>query len=273
MELIDTHCHLDSMYFKGGCEQHLERARAAGVVRFIIPSLSFKNLPEVLALVEKHAGCYAGVGIYPRYCFGWQPADIERVRQAAQHRKVVAIGEIGLDYMFNIKTSRETQFDVLQAHLALAAELDLPVLLHNRDLRTYLDTLDLLKASPLVGRERIGLLHCFDADYDIARQALDMGLYLSFAGPVTYANAKKLPALVARLPLDRILIETDAPCLPPEPYRPLKSSEPAHVVEVARAIAAIHKRGLEEIAQITFQNASRLFNFPNEAEPQFPPVE
>ena len=267
MELIDTHCHLDSMYFRSGCEPELERARAAGVVRCIVPSLSFKNIPGVLALVEKHAGCYAGVGIYPRYCFGWQPADIERVRQAAQHRKVVAIGEIGLDYMFNIKATRETQFAVLQAHLALAAELDLPVLLHNRDLRTYHDTLDLLKGSPLVGRKRLGLLHCFQADYDIARQALDLGLYLSFAGPVTYANAKKLPAVVASLPLDRILIETDAPCVPPEPYRGLKRSEPAHVVEVARAIAAIHKKSLEEIAQITFQNTNQLFNFGNAAEP------
>jgi TatD DNase family protein len=258
MELIDTHCHLDSMYFKHGCEAQLERARAAGVVRCIIPSLSFKNLPGVLALTEKYAECYAGIGIYPRYCAEWQPADIERLRQAAQRPKVVAIGEIGLDYQFNIKASREHQFRVLEAQLALAAELGLPVLLHNRDLQTYTETLQLVKASPLVGRKRVGVLHCFAADYEIARQALDLGLYISFAGPLTYANARKLPAVAARLPLDRILIETDAPCVPPEPYRSLRSSEPAHVLEVAKALAAIHHINLAEIARVTTQNARRL---------------
>lgn len=262
MELIDTHCHLDHEYFKLDRDEVAQRARAAGVVRWVNPSLSFKNIPAVLALAEKHPECYAGVGIYPRYCHGWQPTDIERVRQAAQHPRVVAIGEIGLDYMFNIKASCETQFAVLQAHLALAAELDLPVLLHNRDLRTYQDTLQLVKDSPRAGRERLGLLHDFTADYDIARQALDLGLYLSFAGPLTYANAQKLPAVAARLPLERVLIETDAPCVPPEPYRGLKRSEPAHVLEVVRALAAIHKKSLAEIADITFRNADQLFNFP-----------
>ncbi len=260
MELIDTHCHLDSMYFKNGCDQELERAHAAGVVCCIVPSLSFKNMPAVLALVDKHADCYAGVGIYPRYCFGWQPTDIDRVRQAAQHRKVVAIGEIGLDYMFNIKASRETQFAVLEAQLALAAELDLPVLLHNRDLNTYNDTLKQVKDSPLMGRKRVGLLHGFTADYEIARRALDLGLYISFAGPLTYRNAKKLPAIAARLPLDRILIETDAPCEPPEPYRGTHRSEPAHVLEVAKALAGIHQKNVEEIAQITSCNARQLLN-------------
>ncbi len=173
---------------------------------------------------------------------------------------MVAIGEIGLDYYFNIKSSRETQFAVLEAHLELAAQLGLPVLLHNRDLQTYEDTLQLVKASSLIGCRRVGLLHCFSADYDIAARALDLGLYLSFAGPLTYANARKLPALVARLPLDRILIETDAPCVPPEPYRALKRSEPAHVLEVARAVAAIHQKSVEEIAWITFQNARQLFD-------------
>jgi TatD DNase family protein len=259
MELFDTHVHLDHEYFKLDQQQVIERARAAGVKRWVNPSLRFENIPAVLALADQHAECYAGVGIYPRYCAGWQPADIERVRQAARHPKVVAIGEIGLDYQFNIKASREHQFAVLEAHLALAAELGLPVLLHNRDLRTYTDTLQLVQKSPLMGRTRMGLLHDFTADYDIARQALDLGLYISFAGPLTYANAKKLPAVAARLPLERMLIETDAPCVPPEPYRGGKRSEPAHVLEVAKAIAAIHRKSVEEIAQITYQNACQLF--------------
>jgi TatD DNase family protein len=260
MELFDTHCHLDHDYLKGDLEAVIERARAAGVTRLINPSLSFKNIPTVLALTEKYPECYAGIGIYPRYCVAWQAGDIERVRQAARQPKVVAIGEIGLDYYFNIKASRETQIEVLNAHLALAAELDLPVLLHNRDLRTYTDTLDLIKESPLAGRERAGVLHDFTSDYDTARRALDLGLYISFAGPVTYTGAKKLPEVAARLPLDRILIETDAPCIPPEPYRKLKRSEPAHVRAVAEAIAIIHHKSVEEIARITFCNACQLFD-------------
>jgi TatD DNase family protein len=258
-ELIDTHCHLDHAYLKPDLEQVIQRARSAGVMRMIVPSLRFENMPEVRALTEKYAECFAGIGIYPRYCAAWQSADIDRVRQVALHTKVVAIGEIGLDYYFNIKSSRETQFIVLNAHLALAADLDLPVLLHNRDLQTYRDTLRLVGESPLAGRERPGVLHCFTADYDIARRALDLGLYLSFAGPLTYANAKKLPAVAAKLPLDRILIETDAPCVPPEPYRGAHRSEPAHVRMVAEALARIHGRSVEEIAQITCENARKLF--------------
>lgn len=260
MELIDTHCHLDHEYFKNDREQVVERARAAGVKCWVNPSLQFKNISAVLALTEQYEDCYAGIGIYPRYCKDWQSADIDRVRQAAQHKKVVAIGEIGLDYYFNIKASKETQFTVLAVHLELAAELGLLVLLHNRNLETYTDTLQLVAASPLGGCERVGVLHHFNADYDIARRALDLGLHLSFAGPVTYPNAKKLPALVSRLPLDRLLIETDAPYMPPHPYRSSKRSEPAHVRVIAETIAAIHKKSVEEIAEIITQNALRLFD-------------
>ncbi len=262
MELIDTHCHLDHEYFKADREQVAERACAAGVTRWVNPSLSFKNIPTVLALAEQYEGCYAGVGIYPRYCHDWQPIDIDRIRQAAQHEKVVAIGEIGLDYYFNIKASKATQFAVLMAQLALAAELSLPVLLHNRNLETYKDTLQLVAESPLAGRERAGVLHYFDADYDIACRALDLGLVLSIAGPVTYPTAKKLSAVVSKLPLDRIVLETDAPCMPPHPYRDTKRSEPAHVRVIAEAVAAIHNKRVEEIAEITTQNACRLFAIP-----------
>jgi TatD DNase family protein len=261
MELIDTHCHLDLACFQNDRDELVARAGAAGVTRWVNPSLHFKNIPTVLALSERYAGCYAAIGIYPRYSKDWQPADIEQVRQSAKHKKVVALGEIGLDYQFNIKSSRETQFAVLSAHLALAAELGLPVLLHNRDMQTYQDTLQLVAASPLAGRERIGVLHHFMADYDIACRALDLGLYLSFSAPVTYLNAKKMPALVKRLPLERIVIETDAPCMAPHPHRGTRN-EPAYLRLIAESVAAIHRMSLEEIAEITTENASRLFALP-----------
>lgn len=131
--------------------------------------------------------------------------------------------------------------------------------MHNRNLETYKDTLQLLAESPLVGRERVGVLHYFDADYAIACRALDLGLYLSIAGPVTYPNVRKLPAVVSKIPLDRIVLETDAPCMPPHPYRDTKRSEPAHVRVIAEVVAAIHHKCVEEIAEITTQNACRLF--------------
>jgi len=259
IELVDTHCHLDSDSFRDDREQIMERSSAAGVTRWIVPSLSFRNTPNVLALTDQWEGCYAGVGIYPRYCRDWKASDIDRVREAAGHPKVVAIGEVGLDYMFNVRTSRETQHAVLAAHLELAAELGLPVILHNRDLETYADTLRLVGESPLAGRDRVGVLHHFCADYDTALRAIDLGLYLSIAGPVTYLNARKLPALVSRLPLERLVLETDAPCMPPHPYRGTHRSEPAHVLVIAEAVAAMHGTNVGEIARITTMNALRLF--------------
>jgi len=259
MYLVDTHCHLNSKFFDVDRDDVV--ARAVGVTRMIVPAIDFRNIPKVHAITEQYGGVYGAVGIYPRYCADWETSNVDRLRQAAQHEHVVTIGEIGLDYSWNNKCPRETQQAVFSEQLKLAAELNLPVIIHN--FQSYADCLQLVAASPLAGNDRIGVLHHFTSDYETAQRAMDLGLYLSFAAPVTYMNAKKVPTLVAELPLSRIVVETDAPNMPPHPYRGAQGkfsrNEPAYVRLIAQSISSIHRKSLEETAKITTENAVRLF--------------
>jgi len=181
MELIDTHCHLDHEYFKNDREQVVERARAAGVKCWVNPSLQFKNIPTVLALTEQYEDCYAGVGVYPRYCKDWQSADIDRVRQAAQHKKVVAIGEIGLDY-YRQHTPPEQQRLMFISQLELAQQLELPVIIHNRDATA--DLMPILTSwyqgipSSSHLKEYPGVLHSFSANLATALSAIEMHFHI-----------------------------------------------------------------------------------------------
>jgi len=263
MHQVDTHCHLNSELFDEDRDDVVARARAAGVTRIIVPATKLKNIPKVLSITEQYEGVYGAVGVYPRYCADWQASDIDRLRQAAQHKRVVAIGEIGLDYSWNSKCSKETQRTAFAEQLKLAADLSLPVIIHN--FQSYVDCLQLIAAAPLASSDHVGVLHNFAADYDIARLAMDLGLYLSFAGPITYKNARKVPALVARLPLNRILIETDAPNMPPHPHRGTQEkfsrNEPTYARLIAKSIASVHKKSLEETIETTTENAVRLFRF------------
>jgi TatD DNase family protein len=256
--LIDTHVHLDSAWFDRDRLEIISRSRRAGVRQIIVPATSFRNFSAVLAFPAQYEGIYAAVGIYPRYGKDWSPTDIDRVRDAARTPGVVAIGEVGLDYSFNNRTSKEIQQKMLVAHLELAAELHLPVILHNK--LSYDDTLALFAASPLAHIDNAGVLHGFSADFETACRAIDLGLFLSFYGPSTYFTGK-YQKLVSQLPLDRLLVETDAPCAAPFPYRG-RRSEPAHVRLVAGALARYKGLSLEEFAQITTFNARRLFNLP-----------
>jgi len=174
MYLVDTNCHLDSEFFDVDRDEVVERARIAGGKRIIIPAIRFKNIPKVLALTEQYGGVYAAVGIYPRYCMDWQAPDIGQFRQAARHKRVVAIGEIGLDYSWNNRCSPKLQQRVFAEQLKLAADLDLPVIVHN--FQSYTDCLQLIAESTLMGRQRIGVLHHFTADYDTVRRAMELGL-------------------------------------------------------------------------------------------------
>jgi TatD DNase family protein len=168
---------------------------------------------------------------------------------------VVALGEIGLDYYWN-RAPKEVQQRVLAAQLELAAELGKPVILHNRD--SSEDLLRLLADSPLAGRERPGVLHSFSADWETAERALEMGFYIGFTGPLTYKNGEGVRRIAARIPLDRLLVETDAPFLSPQQYRG-KRNEPAFVVATAERLAALHNMTLEEMGRVTTENAKRLF--------------
>jgi TatD DNase family protein len=253
--LVDTHCHLDFDRFDEDRGAVLARAEAAGVTRIIVPAVDLSNAQAVLRLAEKYDSVYAAVGVHPNSSAGWQDDWIDALRDLAQHDKVVAIGEIGLDYHWD-KSPPETQHCALSLQLELAAALDLPVIIHNREAST--DVIRLLAASPLAGRERPGVLHSFSGDWATAQAALDMGFYLGFTGPVTFKKADDLRQIAAQVPADRILVETDAPFLTPHPYRGQRN-EPAYVMYVAERIALEREVDTAVIAQQTTENARRLF--------------
>ena len=260
--LIDTHCHLDFERFDRDRDEVVARALAAGVERIVVPAIDKDNWSKVVALAEQYESVYAAVGVHPNAAAVWpnatavwQDSWLGVLRDLAQHEKVVAIGEIGLDYYWD-KSPAAIQKRALSMQLELAAELKLPVILHNRE--SSADLIDLLRHSSIAGEPEAGVLHSFSADWKTAVSALDMGFYLGFTGPVTFKKADELRHLAARVPLDRILVETDAPFLTPHPYRG-KRNEPAYVAYVAERLAALHGVETAEFAQQTTANAHRLF--------------
>lgn len=245
----------------------MQRARAAGVSRIITPALDLQNCRAVLRLADQYAGVYAAVGIHPNSTAAWQDSWIGILRDLAVHEKVVAIGEIGLDYYWD-KSPKSVQQRAFGMQLELAAALQLPVIIHNREASA--DVVQLLAASPVSGRENPGVLHSFSADRETAVAALNMGFYLGFTGPVTFKKAAALREIVAQVPLDHILVETDAPFLTPHPYRG-KRNEPAYVAFVAERMAQIHAMETAVFAQQTTQNALRLFSrIPDKVEARLP---
>ena len=256
--LTDTHCHLDFTQFDEDREAVWARAQAAGVTRLIIPAVDLANSKRVIEVAEQFAGIFCAVGIHPNSSAEFLPTDIDLLRQLAQHPKVVAIGEIGLDYYWKT-VPNERQHAAFKAQMALAAELDLPIIIHNREASE--DCLALMADSPLALRPHPGVMHSFSADLTIAQRALDLGFYLGFTGPLTYKKSDALRQIVAQLPVDRLLIETDAPYLSPQPHRG-KRNEPAYVVEVADRIASLLGMTTEKIGRITTANAQQLFRLP-----------
>lgn len=234
----------------------MQRAAEAGVTQIVVPALDLDNCRTVLALTEKYEGVFAAIGVHPNSSVDWQDSWIGVLRDLARHPKVVAIGEIGLDYYWD-KSPKVVQQRALGLQLELAAELNLPVIIHNRE--SSADVIQLLSDSPLVGRENPGVLHSFSGDWETAVSALNLGYYLGFTGPVTFKKADDLREIAKKVPDDRLLVETDAPFLTPHPYRG-KRNEPAYVAYVAERLAV--ERGVETavLAQQTTANARRLFS-------------
>ena len=253
--LVDTHCHLDFDRFDADRAEVVARALATGVGRMIVPALHPTNWRTVLQLAETYPPIYAAIGVHPNSCADWDDAWLDDLRQLAQHEKVVAIGEIGLDFYWD-RTPKSVQHRAFAAQLALAAELNLPAIIHNREADE--DVLRLLAASPLVGRDNPGVLHSFATVWEVAQQALDMGFYLGFTGPVTYQKAASLRAVAVQTPPGRLLVETDAPFLPPHPHRGQRN-EPAYVTYVAARLAAARSEEETVLAAQTTANAARLF--------------
>ncbi len=265
MRLVDTHCHLDFDRFDGDRDAVLARAAAAGVERIVIPGLDISSGRRVVALAGRRAGLYAAVGFHPNDIPHEAPSPdpfLAEIRALAQHPSVVAIGEVGLDYYWD-KTPRDIQLRWLEAQLALAADLGLPVILHNRE--STADLLAVLRGWVAAGlpegiASRPGVLHSFSGDRADAQAALTLGFYLGFTGPITYNKADEMRAVASMTPADRILIETDAPFLTPQPRRG-ERNEPAFVRFVAEELARVRGLTPEAAANQTAANAAALFGW------------
>lgn len=263
--LTDTHCHLNLNIFQEDLTRFLARAAEAGVERILVPGIDLETSRQAVALAEKHSCLYAAVGVHPGDASSWNSGTLAALRELAAHPKTVAIGEIGLDY-YRDRSPRPQQREVFRAQLALAAELRLPVVIHNResledlwsDLAAWHE--DLAKSgSPLA--KRPGVLHSYDGPLSVALQAGERGFFIGISGPVTFKNARERQEVVAGLPVDRILIETDAPYLTPHPHRGRWPNEPAFVAYVAEKVAELHHQPVEAIARITWENAATLLEW------------
>jgi TatD DNase family protein len=262
--LIDSHAHLDFAKFDRDRSAVVERARAAGVAVMINVGADLASSRRAVELAAEYEGIYAAVGMHPHDASKLDGAALAELRELARRPKVVAVGEIGLDFYRDL-SPRDQQRRAFLAQLAWAAKLGKPVIIHDRDahdeIMAILESWAAgLRTSPLAGH--LGVLHTFSGDLAMAERAMALGFYISISGPVTYHNAGQLPDIVRALPLDRILVETDCPFLTPQPHRGQRN-EPAYVRLVAERIAALKGMSLPELAAATTANAERLFRLPN----------
>ena len=252
--LMDSHCHLDDPQFNNDREAVLKRAEAEGVTYFVTIGCDLVTSQRAVSLAQQHPVIYSSIGVHPHEVKDITPATYDELRTLAKQPKVVAYGEIGLDYYYNFSPP-EIQRQRFREQIALARELRLPIIVHSRDAKE--DTFAILREEK--AGELGGVFHCFTGDLEMAKTALDLGLFLSFSGIVTFPKAIELQRVAQEAPLDRMLIETDSPYLSPHPYRG-KRNEPAHVQYVARKIAELRPPlTFEEIADVTRENAKRLF--------------
>jgi TatD DNase family protein len=254
VRLADSHCHL---IYKGLGEQQpevLARAREAGVVAMLNISTRENEWDDVIAVAEREADVWASVGIHPHEADQHPDVDTSKLVERAQHPRVVGIGESGLDYYYD-HSDRDGQRASFRAHLAASRETGLPIIVHTRDAEA--DTAEILRDE--MGKGAFpGVIHCFTASGEFADIALELGLYVSISGIVTFKNARDLQETAARLPLDRLLIETDAPFLAPVPHRG-KTGEPAFVADTCKFLAQLRGEDPEDLAEATRQNFHKLF--------------
>ncbi|MDX5445667.1 MAG: TatD family hydrolase [Zoogloeaceae bacterium] len=249
---VDSHCHLDFPELAEREDDIVAAMRANDVRQALCISVTLENFPRVLAVAERHEGFYATVGVHPDNLDVDEP-DVARLVALADHPKVVAIGETGLDYHWH-KDEPEWQRERFRTHIRAARECGKPLVIHTRSSAT--DTLRLMREER--AEEVGGVMHCFTETREVAEAALELGFYISFSGIVTFKNAVELKEVARSVPLDRLLIETDSPYLAPVPHRG-RTNEPAWVVHVAEEIARLRNESVEAIAQATRDNFFRLF--------------
>lgn len=252
--LIDSHCHLDLDSLSGDLDGVMARAEAAGVTRFLTIGTRLSAFSGVRAIAERYAPVVCSVGVHPHEAAAEAGIDTARLVTEAQHPKVVAFGETGLDYYYD-SAAPDAQAHSFRVHIEAAQQAGLPLIVHTRDADE--DT-EAMLAAAMREKPITGVLHCFTSGPRLADAAIEMGFYISFSGILTFKNAAPLREIAARLPLERILVETDAPYLAPVPMRG-KSNEPSFVVHTARALAGLRGITLEELAEATSANFLRLF--------------
>ena len=251
--LVDSHCHLDFPELAGNLPAVLETMRENDVGAALCVSVTLEDFPKVLALAEQHENLYASVGVHPDYPDLREPSVAELV-ELAQHPKVVAIGETGLDY-YRLTGDLEWQRERFRVHIRAARQSHKPLIIHTRSASA--DTLRLMQEEG--ASEAGGVMHCFTESWEVAQGALAMGFHISFSGIVTFKNAKDLKEVARQVPLDRLLVETDSPYLAPVPYRG-KTNQPGWVKHVAEEVARLQNRSFADIATATTHNFFKLFN-------------
>ncbi len=258
--LVDTHAHLDFPEFSEDLDGVLERASKAGVCEIVTIGIDLASSRKAVELADAHPGIFATVGIHPHDAFLLNDRQLKTLETLSREKRVLAVGEVGLDY-YRDRQPRKLQQQCLRQQLELACSVGLPVVFHVRE--AHVDFLEIIKdyARALSG----GVLHCFSGDWTVAKSCLDMGFYLSIPGTVTFPRAETQHEVVKRAPLDRLLLETDAPYLAPVPFRG-KVNEPAFVVYAARKVADLRHASLEEIAHQTTINAHKVFRIENKAQ-------
>ena len=251
--LFDTHVHLNAEQFEEDLTEVITRAQEAGVANMIVVGFDRPTITKAMELVETYDFLYAAVGWHPVDAIDMTDADLEWIESLAAHPKVVAIGEMGLDYYW-YKSSKEIKLVVFLKQFLLAKRVKLQIIIHIREATADIITILREEEASLVG----GIMHCFSGSVETAKECLEMNFYISLGGPVTFKNAKKPKEVAAEVPLDRLLIETDCPYLAPHPFRG-KRNEPAYVKLVAEQIASIKQVSVEEVARITTENAKKIF--------------
>jgi len=253
--LFDTHAHYDAEQFDADRDEILSTLPSAGVTLVVNPGCDLPSSRLAVELAERHGFLYAAVGYHPENCAPYQPEDLEALRELAKHPKVVAIGEIGLDYYWEENPPGELQQRVFRDQLALAEELDLPVIVHDRE--AHGDSLSIIRQFPRVR----GVFHCFSGSAEMARELVKLGWMVSFTGVLTYKNARKAVEAARAVPLERVMIETDSPYMAPVPHRG-KRNDSRYVRLICEKLAEIKGVSFEECARVTMENGKRFFHIP-----------
>lgn len=252
--LIDSHAHLDSIQFKEDLDSVMRKIEDSGVELVINPGADMKSSRRIVELVKKYSILYGAVGVHPHDTEDMKEEDLNEIRNLAKEKKIVAIGEIGLDYYYD-HSPREVQKEMFKKQIKIAKELKLPIIVHEREAAK--DVFDIIKEEN--DDNLTGVIHCFSGSLEMALEYIKLGFYISFGGPVTFKNAKKPKEVVAKIPIEKLLVETDSPYLTPTPYRG-KRNDSSYLKYIVEEIAKLKNVDYEMLSKVTNKNTKKLFN-------------